>query len=686
MGKLSKIMDPNSVDKIVFGIIEGMEEIPNGYSIIRELKRKGYYNIAKEFGVLYSPLKSKDEKLLKIILNKTKEILEKMSDYDLFRNINKLGWINGFPGEFRSIISERVSDKLVSVILKMEELPSARNICRELNKERIFYAKRSIERRMLYDERIKNAILKKLDMAMENKSDTELFGILSRRKSSGMPVLVCKINSKINSIILNVIEEMQEMPTPKRISDGLYEKGISYGIKSLYKRINSEEELRSAVENKTCKIIGNMSDSEFFRDVVQRRRGNVGSYIYGLIEKRIISVIMRTLLEERGDNTVKGIYRSLEKKGIRYGLNSLSEKIIGNKELLNIYSKKNNGVDNFILKRIKNGRSPHRNIKEIVEGTVGEFGVFRESFGMAQAGFFSDSRIKNVLEVSIYGRILPKALTTIPIGHFPDVYSLTVSSVVDSGIKGVDAFFDLAIISGVLHLTTERYRIFEEVNRSLKEGGRLIVTIPGNCRFSASALESISKDGMNISEEWRLSHRITVEAFEYLRYDNRLAEIAERNSKIILFEKQMKKKYEGKGGEVNRRISILDMENRQVRKNAPRVDDLNLAPEGLAMLLNYVFRKPIESKKIKSEVRLYENGTELCSFILPSIRNSDMAYKSRVSSGDRGLAEWEIKAISSILNTMDGKVSGMRDGFVTLEKASTFRNMLNGKARTTVKV
>ncbi len=685
MGKLSKIMDPNSVDKIVFGIIEGMEEIPNGYSIIRELKRKGYYNIAKEFGVLYSPLKSKDEKLLKIILNKTKEILEKMSDYDLFRNINKLGWINGFPGEFRSIISERVSDKLVSVILKMEELPSARNICRELNKERIFYAKRSIERRMLYDERIKNAILKKLDMTMENKSDTELFEILSRRKSSGMPVLICKINSKINSIILNVIQEMQEMPTPKRISDGLYEKGISYGIKSLHKRINSEEGLRSAVESKTCKIIDNMSDSEFFRDVVQKRRGNVSSYIYGLMEKRIISVIMRTLLEERDDNTVKGIYRSLEKKGIRYDLNSLSEKIIGNKELLNIYSKKNNGVDNFILKRIKNGRSPHRNIKEIVEGTVGEFGVFRESFGMAQAGFFSDSRIKNVLEVSIYGRILSKALTTIPIGHFPDVYSLPVSSVVDSGIKGVDAFFDLAIISGVLHLTTERYRIFEEVNRSLKEGGRLIVTIPGNCRFSASALESISKDGMNISEEWGLSPRITAEAFEYLRYDNRLAEIAERNSKIILFEKQMKKKYEGKGGEVNRRISILDMENRQVRKNAPRVDDLNRTPEGLGMLLNYVFRKPIESKKIKSEVRLYENGTELCSFILPSTRDSDVAYKSRVGSGEGGFAEWEIKAISNILNTTDGKVSGMRDGFVTLEKASTFRNMLKGKV-STVKV
>ena len=41
------------------------------------------------------------------------------------------------------------------------------------------------------------------------------------------------------------------------------------------------------------------------------------------------------------------------------------------------------------------------------------------------------------------------------------------------------------------------------------------------------------------------------------------------------------------------RIDILDIENRQVRKNGPGIEDLNLAPEGLAVLLNYVFRKSI---------------------------------------------------------------------------------------------
>ncbi len=685
MGKLSKIIDHNSVDRIVFGIIEDMEEIPNRYNIIRELKRRGHHSIAEDFGVLYN-FEGKNKKLLKVISNKTREILGGMSDYDLFRNINRSGWISSFPAEFRSIISERVNDKLISVILKMEELPSARNICRELNKEKIFYAKRSIERKMLYDERVKNSILKKLDMIIENKSGTELFEMLSRRKCSGMPVLIDKINSKVNKIILNTIEEMQEIPTPKKISDRLHEKGISYGIGSLHKRINSEEELRSAIKSKACRIIDNMSDSEFFINIVQRRKGNLGSYVYGLIEKRITSIIMEVLLEEKSDNTIKGICQSLEKRGINYSLNSLSEKIIGNEELLNVYSRKNGSIDNFILERIKNGRDPHRNIRKIIEGRIGEFGIFRELFGMVQAGFFSDSRIKNILEISIYGRILQKASAIIPIGYFPDVYSVPMSSAVNNGIKGVDAFFDLAVVFDVMHLTTERYRIFEEVSRSLKEGGRLIVTIPGNYRFSPSGLERMSKNGVNISEEWRLSPKITAEAFEYMKYDNSLVKIAERDSKIFLFEKQRKKKEEDMIRDIGR-IDILDIENRQVRKNGPGIEDLNLAPEGLAVLLNYVFRKPIEEIGIRSELRLYDKGRELCSFVQHgSAGNNDITYKNRVSAQEGGFTEWEMKAISDILKiAMRDGVSGMEKGFVTLEKADTFRNMLNRKI-STVKV
>ena len=39
-------------------------------------------------------------------------------------------------------------------------------------------------------------------------------------------------------------------------------------------------------------------------------------------------------------------------------------------------------------------------------------------------------------------------------------------------------------------------------------------------------LERMSKNGVNISEEWRLSPKITAEAFEYMKYDNSLVKIA----------------------------------------------------------------------------------------------------------------------------------------------------------------
>ena len=432
-----------------------------------------------------------------------------------------------------------VTDKLlIEIINSMEGQPSTSAISRELQEKGCSYSGNAVQRRIDANQEISRAVESKWIQYIENVPLNELFK--ESRAFGVFPEHAQKIAYKrIDSVILDAIKCMQSQPSTLAISRELQEKGCSYSNTTVQRRIDANQEISRAVENKWIQYIENVPLNELFKE--SHVFSVFPEHAQKIVYKRIDSVILDAIKCMQGQPNVSAISKELQEKGCSYSGNAVQRRINANIDIfVTYYQKLGLTEDQAIALRFEPGKEVSPALEQSIEHRLNNLGVFREALAVLDCrDTLFEGRIPAwTLEISNYPAVLNRANSIANTSARFDHVSVT--EILSGGIPYSNGTVPAMILPQVAHhINSEKLgQVLGEVSRALELSGRIVVTIPEHYTLTDSAASQWSESfGLTLRESYIRDTSLPNDIIQNIPDGLRIANKMKGVSHMIVLEK-----------------------------------------------------------------------------------------------------------------------------------------------------
>ncbi len=536
-------MKGKPTDEEIIEAINGIEDVPTFMGVSRALRKK---EIRYSNGSIQR--RSEENREIQAAMEaRGIAFIDSLSDQDLFLKINGHGWMTGLPEYASAQVNKKVAALIIKTIGEIEDVPTFPGISRALNEKGIRYDGDSVQKRAKENEKIQEAMEARGAAFIEGLSDQDLFlKINGLGWMTGLPEYAsAQVNKKVAALIIKTIGEIEDVPTFPGISRALNEKGIRYDGDSVQKRAKENEKIQEAMEARGIAFIDSLSYPELFLEINRTSwMQTLPEYAKKQVNKRVDSLILE-ILENRSistaqirQGTVRTISEELRRMGIAYSMSAIYGRINANPKLWKAYFHDSGiTIDQALGLTVKpdNHLTPAQQVT--LEERLPNLEVYREACALVNLLFGSpSSAVRATVEVSNYHSVIYAAS-----GGTAAVDFIPSPLAIESGIPYADRSIDTVVMPQTVHQIRDNAnldRLLLEAFRILREGGRLILTMPPECSLGGSALDGLSERyGFTLTESLERHTHASEESLRGLDDPKRMKDKVEGSSNVFVFEK-----------------------------------------------------------------------------------------------------------------------------------------------------